>query len=163
MDQDPHVADPGSGSGQTPVGGVEPQGPVRQEPDRSQSVIDLMDAERQPEAFETESHPAQGDDVFEADAPSSFETHAPSSFEPPASQSSFEPPVPPVANPYVDESTREWTLGEGGVDTGAAEESLVRGDAAPAPGSRGPRPAPRAEDEDSGDERSLKEMFWGED
>src|SRR4029450_10428002 len=133
---------------------VDPPGPVHQEPDRSQSVIDLMDAERRPEAFETEAHPAQGDDVFEADARSSFETHAPSSFEPPA---------PPVANPSVGERSREWTLGEGGVDPGAAEESLVRGDAAPAPGSRGPRPAPRAEDEDSGDERSLKEMFWGED
>jgi cell division initiation protein len=133
MGEGPHVSDLGSGSGQTP--------------------IDLRDAGRRPEAFETEAHPAHGEDVFQANARSSFETEAPSSFEPPA---------PPATNPHGDEPTGEWTLGEGEVDTRAAEESLVRGEAAPAPGTKGSRSAPRTEDENSEDERSMKELFWGE-
>ena len=67
--------------------------------------------------------------------------------------------APPVS-PYADEPTREWTLGEGSVDAPDPEEPIVR--AHEAPGATARRWAPRTEDEAPGDERSLKELFWGE-
>jgi DivIVA domain-containing protein len=61
-------------------------------------------------------------------------------------------------NPYVDEPTREWTLGEGGLDARDADGLAPTRPAAPAV-----RWVPQPEEEAPGGERSLKELFWGED
>jgi hypothetical protein len=69
--------------------------------------------------------------------------------------------APRAASPSVGEPTREWTLGEGDLDPRAREERIPRGHVPPR--TRGSRWSPRTDDEASGDERSLKELFWGED
>jgi hypothetical protein len=70
-------------------------------------------------------------------------------------------PAPEPLGSHVDEPTREWTYREEGVDIRDAEQLVARREGAP--GAPKPARTPHPEEEASGDERSLKELFWGED
>jgi hypothetical protein len=155
------LSDPGPRSGERPAGRIEPSGHAQDERDLGQRVIDLMDGEERPQMMEAEARSVRAEDpVVEAGALPPFEPEARKPFDP-GVRPGFEGDAPPAASPYVDEPTSEWTLGEGGVDAGDAGELVVRREGAP--GARAARWTPRPEDEAPGDERSLKELFWGED
>jgi len=80
---------------------------------------------------------------------------------------------PQEPHPHLDEPTREWALDEASLDEGAFEEGAIEGSDAhipvprQSPGRRASAPGvrwtPQPEEEAPGDERSLKELFWGED
>jgi DivIVA domain-containing protein len=75
------------------------------------------------------------------------------------------PGEPRPSGPFLDEPTGEWTLGEAGLDERDAGElgpadQRDQKDRTPAPMTRW---EPRPEEEASGDDRSVKELFWGED
>jgi DivIVA domain-containing protein len=158
--------------------------------------------------------PRRGGEAFAGDRPGSFESpdRGPAATDLlPADTMEGGEVRRPEAPSYLDEPTREWTLGEGGLDERDADEFTTRrtdpdpirpsgevpADEAPIseapdpmhaaadqafgpaqdganrrdpanPRWRGdgpppPRRDPMLEDEAPGDERSLKELFWGED
>ena len=160
-------ASPPARTGQESPSGVEPdrsdQPPYfMDERPQGQPVIDLMDVEERPQVLQDERL-----QVIETEPPSvpSFEPQAGLAFQAEA------PPAPTFpggsgssneTDPHVDEPTGEWTYGEGGIDIRDAEELAARREGA-APGTRSPRWAPHPEEEAPGDDRSLKELFWGED
>jgi DivIVA domain-containing protein len=168
MDERERSSDVGPGPAGAPTASIPASGESHE--DRTPAVMDLMDVEQPSRVFSPDPDPSQAvgwevesDPALESEAPPEAYVEAPPAADvdapPPATSPSDEAPLAP--NPYVDEPTREWTSGEGGVDADRAEELIVRGHVPP--GTRGRRWSPRPEVEAPGDERSLKELFWGED
>jgi DivIVA domain-containing protein len=151
-------SDPGPGSAGRPIEGITASGETGEGGHEREA-----ESEARP-AVEAEAGWAYGEGstaTYGEVPPPPYDEPALPSHEGAAPAPSRAEEAPRAPSPSVDEPTREWTLGEGDVDPRAGEERIPRGHVPPR--TRGSRWSPRTDDEAPGDERSLKELFWGED